>query len=94
MDCSIDIVYKEFEKRPMAAVSLGQEMCDLGNQLLFTSVPVHSFVYHWYIVQCSIMVSELQSKFSDQAQKLYSSAYLGHCQEVLVTYTFGDIYKW
>jgi len=47
-----------------------------------------------YIVQCSIMVSELQSKFSDQAQKLYSSAYLGHCQEVLVTYTFGDIYKW
>ena len=24
MDCSIDIVYKEFEKRPMAAVSLGQ----------------------------------------------------------------------
>jgi len=24
MDCSIDIVYKEFEERPIAAASLGQ----------------------------------------------------------------------
>ena len=41
-----------------------------------------------YIVQCSIMVNELQSKFSDQAQKTLQFILLRSLSK-----SFGDIYK-
>jgi len=52
MGCSIDVVYKEFEERPIAAASLGQ-VCNpkLCMHLHFLPSTIAYLVYHKHIMQ-------------------------------------------